>query len=79
MARRRAIDPTVEIKAYLRPDLAAKVQLLTFSPLTGKAKHGSISALVNTALEFYFSQGAHNAESRIDIPAGNPPPEGSDE
>jgi hypothetical protein len=55
MPRRKSLEPTTEVKAYISQANFAKVALIVHNPERGRAHFGSVSALMNEALAYYFS------------------------
>ena len=56
MARRKALTPTFEVKAYISQANYTKLSLLCFSTELGKPIHGEQSRIINEALEAFFQR-----------------------
>lgn len=54
MPRKKAVTPTVLLKAWISPELKAKVYLLLASEIEGRIPLGDISDFVSERLREYF-------------------------
>lgn len=54
MPRKKAVVPQVLIKAWVSPELRAKMDLLLASELEGRVPYGEISAFIANRLREYF-------------------------
>lgn len=55
MPRPKSLSPSVEVKAYLTQENAARLALLSHSDTLGKKVFGSTSRIINEALAAYFA------------------------
>lgn len=69
MARPKLITPSVQIKAYLSADVAAKLEILVFDDSRGKPQYGARSELINRLLRYWIGASGHAQESQLKLDA----------